>query len=471
MPRRPAAVLALVAGAVLAACGGSPEPDAAPASTAAVDASGSAAGAAPASSPDGNDDQVVGTDGAAANGTVNQGNGATNAAAPASRADEDGQSPSGDETNGGEQGVSGDTFAPGSFVAGGAVAAGQGPSRDSAPTGPAAPLTGLITTDTDLALRRAVAVKVGNNDRRSRPQAGLAEADIVYEALIEGARTRFLAVFHSRHPSRVGPVRSVRSSDMDLLADLSAPYLASSGANPVVLREMRDAERAGTFIDIGGLQTFVPYSRDPERRSPFNLYFHYEQLDDPRALSEPLAPLFHYGGANPAGVADAAGVTVTFHRNTGNVVSHLWDAAAGGWVRIQQGDLMIAETDFGLVEVAPANVVVMWMPYTTSAADAESPQVSAFGAGDALVLTAGAVHEAVWERTEGQAGYRFFDTAGRSLSLSPGSTWLLLANTSRRFARAEATVLTAADSARMLADARASAAVAAEAEAPGPSGL
>ena len=464
--RRPAAVLALVAaGAVLAACGGSPAPDAAPASTTADSASGSSA-EAPSSSPDGSIDQVAGTDAAAANGTASEGDGSPDgAAAPADGAGTNGQSPSDDDPNGSGQGSSGATYAAGSFVAGGAVAAGQGPSRESAPTGPTAPLTGLITTDTGLALQRAVAVKVGNSDKRARPQAGLAEADIVYEALIEGAKTRFLAVFHSRHPSRVGPVRSVRSSDIGLLADLSAPYLASSGANPVVLSEMRAAERAGTFIDIGGLQTFVHYTRDPERRSPYNLYFHYEQLGDPRALSEPLAPLFHYGGANPEGIADAAGVTVTFHRNTGNVVSHLWDAGAGGWVRIQQGDLMTTETDFGLVEVAPANVVVLWMPYTTSAADAESPQLSAFGTGDALVLTAGKVHEAVWERTEGQVGYRFADTAGRPLSLSPGSTWLLLANNSRRFARAEATVLTAADSARMLAEARAAAAAAAAAEA------
>ena len=337
-----------------------------------------------------------------------------------------------------------------------------GSDPEALPDGPRAPLTGELTTDSALALRRPLAVKVDNGDKRARPQAGLAAADIVYEELIEGAKTRFLAVFHSEIPGRIGPVRSARSGDLDLLDDLSMPYLASSGANSTVLQEMRQAERAGTFIDVGGMRTFVPYSRDPARRAPFNLYFHYEHLGGEDAdslpggpLAAPVAPLFEYSSPNPEGIADAAGVTVTYHRSSANVVSHIWDAAVGGWVRIQEGALMISETVFGVTEVAPANVVVVWTPYRTSAADAESPQVSSYGSGEALVLTAGTVHHgAVWERSEDRVGFRFRDAAGNPLSLSPGSTWLLLANSSGRFPVAKATVLTASEGARLLADAR-----------------
>ena len=335
---------------------------------------------------------------------------------------------------------------------------------EALPDGPEAPLTGELTTDSALALRRAVAVKVDNGDRRARPQAGLAAADIVYEMLIEGGKTRFLAVFHSEIPGRVGPVRSVRSGDFDLLADLSTPYLVSSGANTTVLAEMRQAERAGTLVDIGGLRNYVPYTRDPARRPPRNLYFHYANLLGtgadalpPGPLAAPVAPLFDYGSTNPEGLADTTGVTVTFHRSSGNVVSHIWDAAVGGWVRIQEGALMTTETDFGITEVAPVNVAVVWMPHRASAAEAESPQALSYGTGDALVLTAGTVHNAVWERTADRAGFRFADAAGNPLSLSPGSTWLLLANSSRRYPVAEAATVTASEGARLLADARAAA--------------
>ena len=328
-------------------------------------------------------------------------------------------------------------------------------------TGPIAPLTGLITTDSSLAQRRALAVKVDNSGSVARPQAGLAAADIVYEVLVEASRTRFLAVFHSEIPSRIGPVRSVRSSDIDILDDLATPYLASSGANSTVLRELGQAARAGTLVDVGGARMYAPYTRDRSRPAPHNLYFLYENLSggDPDSLpgglpDAPPTPLFDYGSPNPPGLPDATGVTVTYHKGSGNVVSHIWDSISGGWVRIQRGSVHAAETDFGIAEVAPANVAVVWMPYGTSAADRRSPQALSYGSGEALVLIAGSVHEAVWARTEGQIGFRFLDLAGNPLSLSPGPTWLLLANTSGRWPVAEATVLTASDGARLLAEAR-----------------
>lgn len=337
-------------------------------------------------------------------------------------------------------------------------------SLDPRAFGLIAPLTGSITTELFLAQRRPVAVKVGNGDPQDHPQAGLAAADIVYEVLVEAGKTRFIAVFHSEIPTRVGPVRSVRSSDFDILEDLATPYLVSSGANSTVQQQMRQAARAGTLVDVGAMRMAAPYTRDRSRRAPHNLYFYYENLGgaDPDSLpggrpESPPAPLFEYDSPNPPGLADAAGVTVAYTTLFGEESSHVWDPILGGWVRIQDGALHIAETDFGLSEIAPANVVVVQMPYDTSAADRRSPQALSYGSGDALVLTAGSVHEAVWERTEDRIGFRFADAAGNPLSLSSGATWVLLANTSRRWPLAEVTVLTASEGARLLADSRAAA--------------
>ena len=328
-------------------------------------------------------------------------------------------------------------------------------------TGPIAPLTGSLTTDLSLAQRRALAVKVGNGDAKDRPQAGLAAADIVYEVLVEAGFTRFIAVLHSEIPSRVGPVRSARSSDFDILEDLATPYLATSGANSTVRRQMSEAARSGTLIDIGAGRMGAPYRRDRSRPAPHNLYFHYENLGggDPDSLpggipETPPAALFEYGSSNSPPLDDAAGVTVAYTILYGGEASHVWDPILGGWVRIQDGTLHTTETDFGLAEIAPANVVVLWMPYDRSVADRRSPQALSYGVGQALVLTAGSVHEAVWERTEDRVGYRFTDAAGNPLTLSTGSTWLLLANTSRRWPQAEVTVLTVAESNQLLADAR-----------------
>ena len=383
-------------------------------------------------------------------------------------APEDGSSEGGASQGVASEGGSADGAAPergsarGEFVEGVADAA----YLEFAPVaiGPIAPLTGSITTDPSLDQRRPLAVKIGNGDAKDRPQAGLAAADIVYEVLVEAGFTRFLAVFHSEIPSRVGPVRSARSSDFDILADLATPYLATSGANSTVLREMRQAARDGTLIDIGALRMGAPYDRDRSRVSPHNLYFFYENLGTgaPDSLpggipDSPPTTLFEYGSPNPPGLPGAAGVTVAYRRLFGTEVSHVWDNILGGWVRIQAGTLHTAETDFGLAEIAPANVVVASMPYGTSAADRRSPQALSFGSGEALVLTAGVVHEAQWERTEDRVGFRFTDKAGNPLSLSAGATWLLLANTSGRWPLGETTVLTESEGARLLADARAAA--------------
>ncbi len=321
------------------------------------------------------------------------------------------------------------------------------------------PLTGEVTTDLSALGRRAVAVKVDNGGLAPRPQFGLADADVVYEVLVEGGFTRFMAVFHSAIPDRIGPVRSVRSSDIDLIADLGVPYLASSGANPVVLRELRAAVRAGSVIDAGALRGVPAYSLDAGRRAPHNRFFHYPELlasstADPAWAS--VAPLFDYGDPNPGGAPAAAGVTVTW-AGYGNVSSHIWDAGVGGWVRIQRGDLHTTETGLGTVEIAPTNVVVLWLPYKTSAADPKSPQALSFGSGEALLLTAGAVHTATWERTPGRAGYRFTSAGGDTLSLSPGPTWVLLANQGSRRPRSQVTTVSAIEGARMLAEARAAA--------------
>ena len=321
------------------------------------------------------------------------------------------------------------------------------------------PLTGELTSDLSVTPRRAVVTKVDNGGLAPRPQFVLAAADIVYEVLVEGGFTRFLAVFHSEIPSRIGPIRSVRSSDFDLLADLGRPYLASSGANSIVQQEMRQAINSGILIDAGALRGVPAYSTDSSRSAPHNRFFHYQQLLDSTTASDApasVAPIFEYGTSNPSPIAGAAGVTVDYSRFN-NTVSHIWDADIGGWVRIQQAALHTTETDFGTVEIAPTNVVVLEFEYKTSAADPKSPQALAYGSGDAHVLTAGSVYEATWERTAGRAGFRLTDAQGDTLSLSPGSTWVLLANQSPSFPEADIATVSARQGALMLAAARAAA--------------
>jgi len=328
--------------------------------------------------------------------------------------------------------------------------------------GPFTPFTNFFTTDASLEQRRPLAVKIGNSHTGDRPQTGLADADIVYEILVEGV-TRFLAVFHSDIPDKIGPIRSARSSDFDILKDLAVPYYINSGANRGVSREMRTAARDGIIVNAGAATTASPYVRDSARRAPHNLYFYYDRLSESSAaspqgdsLTKPPQPIFDYGTQNPPSELDASGVTVRY-RDYNVSASHIWDAAVAGWVRLHNGRLHTSMTDSGLFEIAPANVVVLSMSYGRSSADRRSPQAVSYGSGEALVMTAGQVYEALWERTEDQVGFRFTDTSGRPLTLSAGSTWLLLSNRSSIWSEAVTTLLSPSQGAQILADARATA--------------
>lgn len=319
------------------------------------------------------------------------------------------------------------------------------------------PLTGEPLDENDPPAARALVVKIGNNDDRARPQAGLAEADLVYEEMIEGLKTRLAAVFHSEIPERIGPVRSGRSSDLDLTSDLGQPYVAYSGGNQTVLDEFGAGVDEGRFIDAGIIATEAPYERDSSRSAPDNLYFFFADLEQADGESPPPRLFDYESPAGPVADDEGDGIVVRYPTSFGRESVHVWDADLDGWVRIQDGTIHSAEVDGAQVEIAPTNVVVLETVYIDSPADAASPQAVTFGSGRAWVLVDGRVIDGEWERNPDEPGFRFTDGDGDPIGLRPGSTWVLLANDgsgSTRFGVAETEVLGPDDAAAMLADAR-----------------
>ncbi|NIR35971.1 MAG: DUF3048 domain-containing protein [Actinobacteria bacterium] len=322
-------------------------------------------------------------------------------------------------------------------------------------TGPPAPLTGEAVDDATLAARSALVVKIGNNDAKSIPQTGLAEADLVYEEYIEGQKTRLAAVFHSEVPAAIGPVRSGRLSDIDLVADLGTPSFAYSGGNPTVLRQFLGAFEAGAFVDVGELRLESLYVRAEARSRPDNLYLSADQVDLTQG-SVPV-PLFTYGPL-PAGMgADAAGVEVRYPTSFGRSSVHIWDGAAGGWVRLQDEELHTTISGEAEIEIAPPNVVVAVVRYVASEADpSQSPRAESNGTGPVFVLTQGRMVEGTWTRGADGPGWTLADAGGRPIPLAPGATWVLLAAAEgSAFGDAAVTHLEPVDAAERLAEARA----------------
>lgn len=291
--------------------------------------------------------------------------------------------------------------------------------------GPVAPFTGLPARSEAAAAASAFVVKIGNNNDQSRPQEGLAEADIVYEELIEGLKTRFAAVFQTQVPPQVGPVRSARTTDVELLAGLGTPAFVFSGANAPTLSELRGAANRGVFVDAGALRRLDPYFRLGSRSAPYNLWVDMEMID--YSSSGVPGAVLSYGELPEGTGSETGGVEVTYQASFGRQVTHLWDAAVGGWVRVQDGTLHTTLRDDDEVEIAPANVVVLSVVYEISSADPASPEARSFDSGPVQVFTRGRVVEGTWSRSQQAPVWILTDHNGQVINLEAGSTWFILA--------------------------------------------
>jgi hypothetical protein len=133
------------------------------------------------------------------------------------------------------------------------------------------PLTGVGTAEESS--DRAVAVVV-NNHPKARPQSGLHKADVVHEVLAEGDVTRFVAIFQSEQPEKIGPVRSAREYFIDLASGFDSFFIAH-GYSP----EAKEMLEGGAIDNINGMQyDGTLFKRADFRKAPHNSYITYKNI-------------------------------------------------------------------------------------------------------------------------------------------------------------------------------------------------
>ncbi|MFZ4300122.1 DUF3048 domain-containing protein [Streptomyces cinereoruber] len=291
------------------------------------------------------------------------------------------------------------------------------PAPTPTPMAPAgrSPFTGLPAEPAPV-----LGVKI-DNAAAARPHTGLGAADLVYVEQIEGGTTRLLAVYSSRLPERVGPVRSARESDISLLAAFGRPALAYSGAqtalNPLLaaapLYPVTESTAPGAFL------------RSPDRAAPHNLY-----LRPDRALA--AAPQagdaedigFRFGPAPP----DGTPTTTSTVRYPAARYTFTWSAADRAW-RVAMDGRETRATDTG--PLTPETVVVQRVTVRPSdfrdVTGAVSPYTETVGEGSATVLRDGRAHEARWSRPSDASGTTFTTPDGAPLAFAPGQVWIVLA--------------------------------------------
>jgi hypothetical protein len=262
-----------------------------------------------------------------------------------------------------------------------------------------------------------VAVKI-DNVADARPQTGVGSADVVYVEPVEGGLTRLVAVYAGRAPGVVGPVRSARRTDIQLLAQYGRPVLAYSGAAPELLPSLRRAD----LVNATPERTRRAFRRSGARPAPHNTYVHPANL--PRGAHGPAQSPLAIGAA-PGGGRPTARQDVGYRAAS---YAFTWSARARRWLVSLDGRPLVS-TESG--RVAAATVVIQRVKLTSrerieDARGAVSPVATTVGHGPAFVLRDGRRFTGTWTRPALRAPTRFHTVAGLDLPLARGPIWILL---------------------------------------------
>ena len=283
------------------------------------------------------------------------------------------------------------------------------------------PLTGL-PMDPALADRPVSSVIIENHPD-ARPQSGLSQAGVVYEALAEGGITRFQAFFLDQQPAAIGPVRSLRTYFVDWGLEFNAP-VAHAGGNA----DAMDLVAPLKMKDLNAL-SFAQnaFYRTTDRYAPHNLYTSTAKMD---------ALLKQFGFSAPSSFevsprkADAATGTSAPHgaihinySYNGYQVDYAYDAAANDYARSLAGASHIDRNSGAQIHVK--NVVVEYMPtsYGYTRTQEQTVIMQTVGQGKALVFRDGDVVLGTWSKASHAARTKLTDSAGKDIPLDAGNTW------------------------------------------------
>ena len=284
----------------------------------------------------------------------------------------------------------------------------------TAPAAPVYPITGLPVTDPDVAARQTLVVKIDNSGP-ARPQSGLNEADMVFEEIVNDSLTRFAMIYQSLGDNPVGPVRSGRIQDIDLMGMFNHPLFAWSGGNATVTAAIRSSD----LVDIGPSRASV-YHRTGDRKAPHNLYSSTEALwtrTTEDAVPPPPIWQFRPEGMAPQG-SPSAGVNVMLDSVD---AGWRWDADQGLYFRTTDGR---PHNDALTGQVSTNNVVVLSMEYWAGISD--SPDAQTIGSGEAWVFSGGSYVHGTWTRDDRLEPFTLTADDGTPILLTPGRTFVEL---------------------------------------------
>jgi len=278
-----------------------------------------------------------------------------------------------------------------------------------------------------------LAVKI-DDTREAHPQIGLEDADIVYIEQVEGGLTRLAAIFSSTIPTHIGPVRSARISDIELLAQYGHVAFAYSGAQ----KKMRPVIDAADFEDLGAQNhSSTIYTTDPVRIQPYAMVLRADLLmqfakDRNLIIATSKSMGWKFGDA-PAGGVVINSVHISWPASSYDA---RWSQREKRWLLDHSSEPDIAASGKHL---GPTTLVIQLVSITDSIYGDKLGGVTPFsatvGEGRGYILRDGRAYEALWSRTDESSGTKWRTKTGEEISFAQGQIWVALTDKEPVFAK------------------------------------
>lgn len=283
------------------------------------------------------------------------------------------------------------------------------------PTTEASKLTG-VQVSPDINTRGVIGVMIENSPD-ARPQSGLADAGVVFEAIAEGGITRFLALYQDNEPDYIGPVRSARPYYIQWLQGFDAAY-AHVGGSPDGLSYIKN----NNIKDMDQFSNPGPYHRVSNRYTPHNMYssvIALRELSKSKGYDTHNFTGFARKKAAPSKQPDANTINIGVSSSLYNP-SYTYDKEKNVYLRSLAGQAHIDEKSSA--QITADVVVALVMDY--SIVGGKYSQYNVIGTGAAFVFQDGVVSQVTWQKSSPESQITFKDSGGREFKLNPGKTWV-----------------------------------------------
>lgn len=279
-------------------------------------------------------------------------------------------------------------------------------------------LTGEAVADKPAITTPVTAIMLENSPS-ARPQSGLKDAEIVYEAIAEGGITRFLAIYQQHKPQMIGPVRSLRPYYLDWATPYDASIAHVGGSKHAL-----DTVRNGSYRDIDQFFNGSYFWRATDRAAPHNVYTSFAKLDELNAkkgftVSNPLS-FERADDDKKQPTQDATQVNLKISSALYNS-SYAYDPTTKLYARSEGGQ---PHLDREAGQIQARVIVALRVDMSRVFEDGYRESITTIGSGSAMIFQNGHAIQATWSKDSPSAQFTFTDSNGQAIKLARGTTWL-----------------------------------------------